>query len=133
MPLAGTGHSLNLVGDEAPYFTSLEELDSWMDKQSRKLRSVLPYTPRSRTVSPPEKGKLLVRLTNITLERQVWPLTHTQVCHDYKVKLVPGLRIVFSYELPSRGDTMRNPQRSHIHLISGRTARFLSSRYCVHQ
>jgi mannosyl-glycoprotein endo-beta-N-acetylglucosaminidase len=45
MPLVGAGHSLNLVGDEAPYFTSLEELDSWMDKPSRKLRSVPPVHP----------------------------------------------------------------------------------------
>lgn len=63
MPLVGSGHSISLIGDEAPYFISLEELDSWMDKPSRKLQSVLPYTPRSKTVSPPDGGLLLVRLT----------------------------------------------------------------------
>lgn len=68
MPLVGVGHSLSLVGDEAPCFTSLEELDSWMDKPSGKFRSVLPYTPRSKTASPPEEGELLVCPANITLE-----------------------------------------------------------------
>lgn len=63
MPLVGVGHSLNLVGDEAPYFTSLEELDSWMDKPSRKLRSVLPYAPRSKIASPSQQGQLLVSPT----------------------------------------------------------------------
>lgn len=75
MPLVGAGHSLNLVGDEAPYFTSLEELDSWMDKPSRKLRSVLPYTPRSKTTSPLQQGQLLVSPTDIILELQVAILT----------------------------------------------------------
>ena len=60
MPLVGTGHSLGHVADEAPYFISLEELDYWIDKPPRKLRSVLPYTPRSKTASPPEEGQLLV-------------------------------------------------------------------------
>ena len=60
MPLVGTGHSLNLVGDEAPYFTSLEELDCWMDKPSEQLQSVLPYTARRRTENGPKQGQLLV-------------------------------------------------------------------------
>ena len=65
MPLVGKGHSLDLVGDEAPYFTSLEELDAWMDKPSKRLRSVLPYTPRSTTGSTPTRGRLLVRPTKL--------------------------------------------------------------------
>lgn len=68
MPLVGVDHSLNLIGDEAPYFTSLEELDSWMDKPCKELRSVLPFTPRSRTVSAPKQGRLLVRPVEIILE-----------------------------------------------------------------
>jgi hypothetical protein len=109
MPLVGAGHSLNLVGDEAPYFTSLEELDSWMDKPSRKLRSVLPYTPRSRTASLPQHGQLLV-------------------CHDYKVKPIPTLRTAFICELSTRGDIRRNPRHSHTLSISGHSVRRLSSR-----
>jgi hypothetical protein len=100
MPLAGVGHSLNLVGDEAPYFTSLEELDSWMDKPSKKLRSVLPYTPRSKVVSTPEQGQLLVR---ICLGAPGRAANTTQVCHDYKVKQIPDPRMVFTCELPTGG------------------------------
>ena len=76
MPLVGTGHSLNLVGDEAPFFTSLEELDSWMEKPSKKLRSVLPYTSRSRSENPPKQGQLLVRRIEVILEHWAELLTH---------------------------------------------------------
>jgi hypothetical protein len=130
MPLVGAGHSLNLVGDEAPYFTSLDELDSWMDKPSRKLRSVLPYTPRSRQRLPCSRGSSWCVLPHYpgTTNR----VTHTpQVCHDYKVKPAPILRIVFSCELSARGDIPRNPRHSHTPLISGHTVRHSSSMFYV--
>jgi hypothetical protein len=133
MPLVGTGHSLNLVGDEAPYFTSLEELDSWMDKPSKQLRSVVPYTPRSRTENPQKQGQLLVGPIDIILKYQVELLTPPQVCHDYKVKPIHDLRTAFSCKLFLRVDTMRNLRRSHIPLIFGHTVKRLSSkfRFCL--
>jgi len=126
MPLVGAGHSLNLVGDEAPYFTSLEELDSWMDKPSRKLQSVLRYTPRSRIVSPPQQGQLLVRPISDpgTSGRGTHP---AQVCHDYKVNSPPALRVVSNCELSIRVDIPRNPRHSRTPSTSGHSVRSLSS------
>jgi len=55
-------------------------------------------------------------------------VTHTtQICHDYKVKPAPNIRIIFSCELSVRGDIMKNPRHSHTPSISGHTARYLSS------
>ncbi|KAI0637540.1 glycosyl hydrolase family 85-domain-containing protein [Trametes polyzona] len=69
MPLKGSNHS-TLVSDEAPYFKSLSDLDAWAQAPAspRKLRGVLPYTPRKYTEGVSDVntgGKLLV-------------------CHDYK-------------------------------------------------
>lgn len=76
MPLVGIDHSLELIGDEAPYFTSLEELDSWMDTPSKQLRSVLPYTPRPKTENPLNQGQLLVRLIESILGDWAQLFTH---------------------------------------------------------
>lgn len=59
MPLRGNGHS-KLVGDDAPYFESLSELDDWAVTPSKKLDGVLPYTKRSEGLSSDQQGKLLV-------------------------------------------------------------------------
>ncbi|KAI0771690.1 glycosyl hydrolase family 85-domain-containing protein [Trametes elegans] len=69
MPLKGANHS-SLVSDDAPCFKTLVDLDEWAGKSlsSRRLRGVLPYTPRKYTDGASESstgGKLLV-------------------CHDYK-------------------------------------------------
>jgi mannosyl-glycoprotein endo-beta-N-acetylglucosaminidase len=45
MPLRGEGHS-DLVRDEAPYFKSLAELDTWFAQPHDKLSGVLPYQHR---------------------------------------------------------------------------------------
>lgn len=65
MPLRGTGHG-KLVGDEAPYFKSLAELDQWASLPHEKLMAVLEYQARPQLAeSLNRRGKLLV-------------------CHDYK-------------------------------------------------
>ncbi|KAI0352492.1 hypothetical protein OH77DRAFT_791955 [Trametes cingulata] len=70
MPIRGINHS-SFVSDETPYFKSLADLDEWCAKSlgAKKLRGVLPYTPRNATegvnVQGDSGGKLLV-------------------CHDYK-------------------------------------------------
>ncbi|KAI0368431.1 hypothetical protein BV20DRAFT_969248 [Pilatotrama ljubarskyi] len=67
MPIRGTKHS-SLVSDDAPFFRSLADLDGWCDKSlsSRRLRGILPYTPRSTTEGVGDGGGKLL------------------VCHDYK-------------------------------------------------
>lgn len=61
MPLRGVGHS-GLVGDEAPYFDSLAELDAWFTQPRRKLTGVLPYQPRPHIEGQSnDRGKLLVK------------------------------------------------------------------------
>lgn len=45
MPLRGEKHS-DLVRDEAPYFKSLPELDTWFTQLHDKLPGVVPYRPR---------------------------------------------------------------------------------------
>lgn len=65
MPIRGTQHS-SLVGDEAPYFQSLQALDDWASIPTAKLTGCLPYRPRSDLRGTlAQHGKLLV-------------------CHDYK-------------------------------------------------
>ncbi|KAI0689105.1 glycosyl hydrolase family 85-domain-containing protein [Cytidiella melzeri] len=68
MPLRGKDHS-SAVGDDAPFFRSLGELDDWAATANftKPLAGVLPYTPRSDAESDNSvgRGKLLV-------------------CHDYK-------------------------------------------------
>ncbi|KAG2126232.1 glycoside hydrolase family 85 protein [Suillus clintonianus] len=65
MPLRGTSHG-KLVGDEAPYFESLAELDQWASIPHEKLMAVLEYQARPQFAeSSNQRGKLLV-------------------CHDYK-------------------------------------------------
>ncbi|EKM58962.1 glycoside hydrolase family 85 protein [Phanerochaete carnosa HHB-10118-sp] len=65
MPLRGTTHS-HLVGNEAPYFQTLQALDDWASTPTAKLTGCLPYIPRSDVqASSEQRGKLLV-------------------CHDYK-------------------------------------------------
>ncbi|KAG1776081.1 glycoside hydrolase family 85 protein [Suillus placidus] len=65
MPLRGTGHG-KLVGDEAPYFESLAELDQWASLPHEKLTAVLEYQARPQfSELLNQRGKLLV-------------------CHDYK-------------------------------------------------
>lgn len=65
MPLRGVGHS-KLVGDEAPFFDSLAELDAWFTQPHSKLAGVFRYQPR-----PPVKGQSDNRGKLL-------------VCHDYK-------------------------------------------------
>jgi mannosyl-glycoprotein endo-beta-N-acetylglucosaminidase len=72
MPLRGTGHS-NLVGDEAPYFESLAELDAWAATPSKKLSGVLGFWPRRRIdgLDTDHRGKLLVNELISTLITQL--------------------------------------------------------------
>ena len=124
MPLVGAGHSLNLIGDEAPYFTSLEEFDSWIDKPSRKMRSVLRYTPRSRTVSPPQRGKLLVRpISRNTRSRH----SHSIGLSRLQGKHTSPFPIVFGCKPSTRGDIPRNLRHSRTPSTSGHSVRPLSS------
>ena len=136
MPLVGVDHSLNLVGDEAPYFTSLEELDSWMDKPSKELRSVLPYTPRSRTASAPKQGRLLVRPVEISVKNRS-SRSHSQGLSRLQGKtnsrLPYHLKDMNVDPSATRGDTMRNPRNSHIPSISGHIVKPLSSAFCVYR
>ncbi|KAI6119223.1 glycoside hydrolase family 85 protein [Pisolithus thermaeus] len=65
MPLRGVGHS-KLVGDEAPFFDSLADLDAWFTQPHSKLAGVFEYQPRLAVSGQSDnRGKLLV-------------------CHDYK-------------------------------------------------
>jgi len=71
MPLRGVGHS-RLVGDEAPYFVSLTELDMWFTQPRRKLTGVLPYQPRPHIEGQSgDRGKLLVTNNNSLSRRCV--------------------------------------------------------------
>jgi len=63
MPLQGTGHG-KFVGDEAPYFESLAELDQWASRPHEKLMAVLEYQARPQAESSNDKGKLLVKKQN---------------------------------------------------------------------
>jgi len=125
MPLVGAGHSLNLVGDDAPYFTSLEGFDSWIDKPSRKFQSVLRYTPRSRTASPPQQGKLLVRPGSYHITRS--GRSHSPGLSRLQGKPTSHPPIVFSCELSTRGDIPKNPRHSRTPSTFGHSARPLSS------
>ena len=59
MPLRGEGHS-DFVRDEAPYFKSLAELDTWFTRPHDKLSGVLPYQPRPCIDGQSDRAKLLV-------------------------------------------------------------------------
>lgn len=64
MPLRGTGHS-KFVGNDAPYFESLAELDAWASTPSKKLSGVLGFQA-SRQIDGLElgnRGKLMVNLS----------------------------------------------------------------------
>ncbi|CAK5275973.1 unnamed protein product [Mycena citricolor] len=63
MPI--TGSIYETAGDDAPYFRSLEELDSWAQRPHPPLDGVLKFTARMPSEAPNASGKLLV-------------------CHDYK-------------------------------------------------
>ncbi|KAH7921986.1 glycoside hydrolase family 85 protein [Leucogyrophana mollusca] len=56
MPLRGKDHS-KLVGDNAPFFESLEELDAWAATPSSKLAGVVGFKPTKETSN--SRGKLL--------------------------------------------------------------------------
>ncbi|KAG2361265.1 glycoside hydrolase family 85 protein [Suillus spraguei] len=59
MPLRGTGHG-KLVGDEAPYFESLAELDQWASLPHEKLIAVMEYQARPQFAELlNRRGKLL--------------------------------------------------------------------------
>lgn len=62
MPLRGTGHP-KFVGDEAPYFESLTELDQWASHPHEKLMGVLEYhaRPQCAESSNLNRGRLLVK------------------------------------------------------------------------
>lgn len=60
MPLRGTGHS-KLVGDNAPYFKTLAELDDWVATPSKKLDGVLGYKSTRDCLDSQHQGKLLVQ------------------------------------------------------------------------
>ncbi|CCM04954.1 uncharacterized protein FIBRA_07151 [Fibroporia radiculosa] len=86
MPLRGSGHS-NAVLDDAPYFTSLAELDVWASKPSAKLTSVIPYHSRSQDLSADGQGRLLV-------------------CHDYKGGYTEApSKLAYTFNFWSRCDT----------------------------
>lgn len=60
MPIRGAHHS-PLIGDEAPYFKTLQELDEWASTPTVKLTGCLPYRPRSDLhILSENRGKLLV-------------------------------------------------------------------------
>ena len=73
MPLRGTGHSQS-VFDEAPYFTSLSQLDDWADKSVAKLYGVLPYVQRSKMAGnkASQQGKLLVNRIALSASRSIY-------------------------------------------------------------
>lgn len=63
MPLRGTGHSKS-VGDEAPYFESLADLDSWASAPSKKLGGVLGFQSKGHSrdlLDSDHRGQLLVQ------------------------------------------------------------------------
>jgi hypothetical protein len=64
MPLAGSTHT-SLGNDDAPYFTSLTDLDAWMDKPSAKLEGVVPYLRPEDEAPVAQQGRLLVRLPDL--------------------------------------------------------------------
>jgi len=62
MPLAGNAKSrvdTPLDPLDAPYFTTLKQLDDWAAKPRKKLDGILEYTHRLQR-APSDKGKLLV-------------------------------------------------------------------------
>jgi len=64
MPLNGQGNS-PFYKDDAPFFESLEEFDSWINNPAKKLTGVVPYRPRS-VLGPGgglKDGRLLVNYT----------------------------------------------------------------------
>lgn len=66
MPIAGSTASKS---PDAPYFSSLEQLDAWFDQPSRHLDNVLPYRPLNRPSTNATTGRLLVRFASIFLLR----------------------------------------------------------------
>jgi mannosyl-glycoprotein endo-beta-N-acetylglucosaminidase len=72
MPLRGTGHS-KLVGDDAPYFESLAELDAWAATPSKKLSGVLRFQASRQIdgLDSEHQGKLLVNELISTLITQL--------------------------------------------------------------
>jgi mannosyl-glycoprotein endo-beta-N-acetylglucosaminidase len=63
MPLAGNPKSwANIASDprDAPYFSSLKQLDDWSANPRKKLDAVLEYIPRPQPATPSDTGKLLV-------------------------------------------------------------------------
>ncbi|KAI6040983.1 glycoside hydrolase family 85 protein [Pisolithus marmoratus] len=85
MPLRGVGHS-KLVGDEAPFFDSLAELDAWFTQPHPKLAGVFKYQCRPLEQSD-NRGKLLV-------------------CHDYKGGYTESpSRICYTFNFWSLCDT----------------------------
>ena len=63
MPLAGSTKTwVDIAIDpvDAPYFTSLKQLDDWSAIPRKKLDAVLEYIPRPRPATPSDMGKLLV-------------------------------------------------------------------------
>ena len=67
MPLRGSGHSKS-VGDEAPYFETLADLDAWAATPSKKLGGVLGFQQsQSRDQAESEhQGKLLVQILSLS-------------------------------------------------------------------
>lgn len=60
MPLYGTNHS-KLVQDDAPFFVTLAELDTWGTQVPQALSGVLPYVERKLSLEgSASQGKLLV-------------------------------------------------------------------------
>lgn len=60
MPLYGTNHS-PLVQDDAPFFVTLAELDTWGTRIPQALSGVLPYVERKTSAEGSgSQGKLLV-------------------------------------------------------------------------
>lgn len=65
MPLCRTPSDYKLVVDEAPYFDTLDALDTWATNPPKKLSDVVKYTPSGRDYAirglPDDSiGKLLV-------------------------------------------------------------------------
>ena len=72
MPLRGTGH-MKLVGNEAPYFESLAELDAWAVAPPKKLTGVLGFQSSRRIegLELEHRGKLMVKEHISTLITQL--------------------------------------------------------------
>jgi hypothetical protein len=72
MPLCGKWNGrADLVVDEAPYFTRLDDLDTWAVGGHKRLTHVLRYYPTIRDTAPASVlGKLLVSALPVAIRER---------------------------------------------------------------